>query len=100
MKSTVLDVFVGGATVLLSTLSYLLGSPTLAVLSLVVGSVSFGIILGARGRDWAPVPNQPEVIGNRALSEKNHESRSDAGTTQNGSDGTRTRDLRRDRPAL
>lgn len=48
MKAAPLDIFIGGATVLLSTLSYLLGSPTLAVLALVVGSISFGIILGTR----------------------------------------------------
>jgi len=48
VKPAVLDVFIGGTTVLLSTLSYLLGSTTLTVLSLVVGSISFGIVLGAR----------------------------------------------------
>lgn len=48
MKVTALDISIGGATVLLSTLSFLLGSPTLAVLALVVGSISFGITLGAR----------------------------------------------------
>ena len=43
-----LEIFICGATVLLSTLSYLFGSPKLAVISLVVGGISFGIILGAR----------------------------------------------------
>jgi hypothetical protein len=48
MRPSLLELLVGGATVLLSTLSFLLGSTTLAVLALVVGSISFGIILEAR----------------------------------------------------
>ncbi len=36
----------------------------------------------------------------QAASAKRHETRSGFSSAQNGSDGTRTRDLRRDRPAL
>ena len=48
MRAPVLDLLIGGATVLLSTLGYLFGSSTLAVLALVVGGISFGLVLGAR----------------------------------------------------
>jgi len=47
-EPTSLELAIGGATILLSTLSFLLGSATLGVLALVVGGISFGIVLGAR----------------------------------------------------
>jgi hypothetical protein len=40
-----IELFVGGATVLLSTAAFLLGSPQLAVVALVIGGISFGILL-------------------------------------------------------
>jgi Flp pilus assembly protein TadB len=45
---TPLEILIAGATVLLSTISYLLGSPQLSVVALVIGGISFGIILGTR----------------------------------------------------
>lgn len=48
MRAAALDISIGAATVILSTLGFLLGSPTLAVLALVVGSISFGLTLGTR----------------------------------------------------
>lgn len=42
-----LEILVGGATLLLSTTSYLMGSPALAVVALVIGGISFGLIVGA-----------------------------------------------------
>jgi|GEM_PF-2217592 len=47
-RSFTIDIFVGAATVLLSTVAYLLGSPKLAVVALVVGGISFGIVLAAQ----------------------------------------------------
>jgi hypothetical protein len=41
-----IEILVGGATVLLSTASYLMGSPALAVIALVIGGISFGLIIG------------------------------------------------------
>ncbi len=43
-----LELVIAGTTLLLSTLSFLLGSATLAVLALVVGGISFGLVLGTR----------------------------------------------------
>jgi hypothetical protein len=47
-EPTALELAIGGAPLLLSTLSFLLGSTTLGVLALVIGGISFGIVLGAR----------------------------------------------------
>ena len=46
-EPTPLEVAIAGTTLLLSTLSFLLGSTTLGVLGLVIGGISFGIVLGA-----------------------------------------------------
>lgn|GEM_PF-2499591 len=43
-----LETAIAGATLVLSTLSFLFGSATLGVLALVVGGISFGLVLGAR----------------------------------------------------
>ncbi len=59
-----------------------------------------GLLERTRASYWAPVPNQPEVGRERRPARNEPESPPDAGTTPSGSDGTRTRDLRRDRPAL
>ena len=48
MRPTLLDLVIGGVTVVLSTLSVLLGSAPLTLLSLVGGCVSFGISLGRK----------------------------------------------------
>ncbi|MDQ3725876.1 MAG: hypothetical protein M3335_08340 [Actinomycetota bacterium] len=45
-KST--ELYTGGAPLLLSLTSYLLGSTELAVIALVASGISFGISLGAR----------------------------------------------------
>jgi hypothetical protein len=47
-EPTSLEISIGGITLLLSTLSFLLGSGTLGVLALVIGGISFGIALGAK----------------------------------------------------
>jgi len=47
-EPTPLELLIAGATLLLSTLGFLLGSTTLGVLGLVIGGISFGIVLGAR----------------------------------------------------
>lgn len=46
--SRALELAIAGAAVLLSTLGFLFGSPTLTVVALVAGAVSFGILIGAR----------------------------------------------------
>jgi len=53
--------------------------------------------------DWAqkaPVPNETDAKGDKTEPKKVPEKLTDAGTSSYGSDGTRTRGLRRDRPAL
>ncbi len=53
--------------------------------------------------EWAPFGHQAAVDGGRedeTAAEEAEKSAAVAGTTRSGSDGTRTRDLRRDRPAL
>jgi hypothetical protein len=101
--ATGLELVVGGTTVLLSTLSYLLGSTTLSLLALVIGSISFGMLVGARKRDWAPLGTSATFTGSQrdeAPPGTEPKSASNPGASTSGSDGTRTRDLRRDRPAL
>lgn len=44
-----IEVMVAGATLFLSTAAYLFASPALAVVALVIGGISFGIVLGPRG---------------------------------------------------
>lgn len=41
-----LEIIIGGATLSLSTAAYILGSPTLALLALVIGGISFGLVIG------------------------------------------------------
>ena len=48
MRPGGLELSIAGGTVLLSTLSFLLGSNSLTVLSLVGGGISFGLTLGIR----------------------------------------------------
>lgn len=43
-----LELAIAGTTLLLSTLNFLLGSATIGVLALVVGGISFGLVLGAK----------------------------------------------------
>jgi hypothetical protein len=42
-----IELYIGAATIVLSTAAYLFGSPKLAVLALVAGGISFGLALGA-----------------------------------------------------
>ena len=49
-KQFSIEILVGAATVLLSTAAYLLGSTKLAVVALVVGGISFGLILSGQRR--------------------------------------------------
>jgi hypothetical protein len=46
-----IEVYIGAATLILSTAGILLGSPKLAIVALAVGGVSVGLALGSRRRD-------------------------------------------------
>jgi hypothetical protein len=43
-----IEIYIGAATVVVSTAAYLLGSPKLAVIALVIGGVSYGLLLGRK----------------------------------------------------
>ncbi|HEU5062504.1 MAG TPA: hypothetical protein VFT79_05040 [Solirubrobacterales bacterium] len=47
-NSPSIELVIGAATLLLATTSHLFGSTKLTVISLVIGGVGFGILLGAR----------------------------------------------------
>ena len=62
---------------------------------------TYGGLLG--DADWAETGRNPDLASGEedmTQPQSEPERRSDAATPTNGSDGTRTRDLRRDRPAL
>jgi hypothetical protein len=48
LDSRALELVIAGAAVLLSTLGLLFGSYALAVVAVVAGAISFGILIGAR----------------------------------------------------
>lgn len=46
-----IELYVGAATLLLSTAAHLLGSPELALIALIIGGISFGIVLDTNPRE-------------------------------------------------
>jgi hypothetical protein len=47
-SSPSIELIIGAATLVLATASHLFGSTKLTVISLVIGGIGFGILLGAR----------------------------------------------------
>jgi hypothetical protein len=45
-----IEIYIGAATIVLSTAAWLCGSSKLAVVALVIGGVSFGLVLSGRVR--------------------------------------------------